>query len=208
MGDVRPMTPLASRTEAARKSLGFMTLAETAALADREVVVPDPGSVLVSPEVSLGSGVVLWPSTILQCRAGGVIEIGAGTFIYPGTRIVAQNGRVAIGPDAEIGEEGGFTIHADAGSIIAIGNGVRLLGGGSLTGSNTVGHGAQILGPIRCRACVLGDGGTYREPDPDRRGGVLKGSGVARNIEVPRGHVIQSFDIFADAPMRRQSFFH
>ena len=202
------MTLAASRTDAARKSLGFITLEETAALADRGVIVPDPGSTLVSAEVSLGSGVVLWPNTVLQCSAGGVIGIGAGTFIYPGTRIVAQGGRVTIGPGAEIGEEGGFTIHADGGSITHLGSGVRLLGGGSLTGSNTAGDGAQILGPIRCRSCILGGGGTYREPDPDRRGGVLKGSGVARHIEVPQGHVIQSFDVFAEAPIRRQSFFH
>ena len=83
------MTLAASRTDAARKSLGFITLEETAALADRGVIVPDPGSTLVSAEVSLGSGVVLWPNTVLQCSAGGVIGIGAGTFIYPGTRIAA-----------------------------------------------------------------------------------------------------------------------
>jgi hypothetical protein len=198
----------ASRTDAARKSLGFMTLEETAALANRGVIVPDPGSTLVSAEVSLGGGVVLWPNTILQCSAGGAIGIGSGTFIYPGTRIVAQGGRVTIGPGAEIGEEGGFTIHAVGGSITHLGSGVRLLGGGSLTGSNTLGDGAQVLGPIRCRSCILGGGGTHREPDPDRRGGVLKGSGVARDIEVPQGHVIQSFDVFAEAPIRRQSFFH
>ena len=115
---------------------------------------------------------------------------------------------MTIGSDAEIGDEGGFTIKAEAGSIIRVGNGARLLGGGCLMLSNQVGNGAQILGPIRCRNCRLGDGGTYRDPDPDLRGGVLKGSGIGYDVEVPQGHVIQSFAVFAEAPLRRQSFFH
>jgi hypothetical protein len=54
----------------------------------------------------------------------------------------------------------------------------------------------------------LGGGGTYRDPEPDERGGVLKGLGVARNVDVPQGHVIQAFGLFAEAVMRRQSYFH
>jgi hypothetical protein len=115
---------------------------------------------------------------------------------------------VVIGPGAEIGEEGGFTLKASAGDVIEIGAGARLLGGGSLTLSNRIGRGAQILGPIRCQNCTLGAGGSYRDPEPDERGGVLKGSGVARGIEVPQGHVIQAFGLFVDALMRRQSHFH
>jgi hypothetical protein len=38
--------------------------------------------------------------------------------------------------------------------------------------------------------------------------GVLKGSGVARGITVPRGHVIQALGLIDAAPMRPQSFFH
>jgi hypothetical protein len=115
---------------------------------------------------------------------------------------------VTIGSGAEIGEEGGFTIKAEAQSVIGIGIGARLLGGGSLTLSNAIGNGAQILGSIRCQNCRLGDGGTYHEPDADLRGGVLKGSGVARDLDVPQGHVIQAFGLFAEAPLRRQTFFH
>jgi hypothetical protein len=196
------------RSDEARRRLGFLSLEETAALGDRGVQLPDPGSVLVSPHVRLEEDVVLWPNVILQVSFEGRITVGRGTNLFPGTRIVAPNGLVVIGTGAEIGEEGGFTIKTGPGDTIAVGNGARLVGGGSLTLSNRVGRGAQILGPIRCQNCTLGDGGTYRDPDPDERGGVLKGSGVARGIEIPQGHVIQAFGLFSEAVMRRQSYFH
>ncbi len=191
----------------ARQALGFMTVGETEALGERGIVVPDPNSVLVSARVELASGIVLWPGIVLQL-ANGRLAIGAGTQCYPGTRVVVEGGSVVIGRDCEIGEEGGFTVKADIGRIIAIADGARLLGGGSLSGSNHVGAGGQILGGIRCRDCHLGDGGDHREPDPGLRGGVLKGFGVARGLNVPRGHVIQGFGDFAEAPLRHQTFFH
>ena len=198
----------AQKSADARRSLGFMSLEETIDLASRGVTVPDPNSVLVSPGATLGPGVVLWPNVILQIPAGGGIAIGAGSTLFPGTRIVASGGLVTVGSGVEIGEEGGFTIKAEAGDMTAIEDSARLLGGGSLARSNRIGRGAQILGPIRCQDCRLGDGGTYRDPEPDERGGVLKGSGVARGLEVPQGHVIQAFGLFADGVMRRQSYFH
>jgi NDP-sugar pyrophosphorylase family protein len=171
-------------------------------------MMPEPQSVLVSRGVALGEAAVLWPSTILQASGGGRIVIGAGVQLFPGTRIVVSDGSVVIGSGAEIGEEGGFTIKAEAGEAIEIGPGARLLGGGSLTSSNRIGRGAQILGPIRCRDCRLGDGKSYRDSDPDLRGGVLKGSGVARGMDVPQGHVIQAFGLFSEGVLRRQTYFH
>jgi carbonic anhydrase/acetyltransferase-like protein (isoleucine patch superfamily) len=188
--------------------MGFITRKETLQLAASGVLIPDPGSVLISPGVRVAAGSTLWPNTILQAAEGGSIAVGAGTVLHPGTRMVAAGGRIEIGAGAEIGEEGGFTIKAEPGDTISIGDGARLLGGGSLTRSNRIGHGAQIIGPIRCQNCRLGDGGTYRDPEPDERGGVLKGSGVARGVEVPRGHVIQAFGLFAEGILRRQSYFH
>jgi hypothetical protein len=191
-----------------RERLGFLSAAETAALAYRGISIPDPTSVLVASGVQLGTGTVLWPGVILETRDGGTIVIGDGTQLFPGSRFVASGGSITVGAQVEIGEEGGFTIKAEAGDLIQIGAGARLLGGGSLTLSNRIGRGAQILGPIRCQNCTLGDGGTYRDPEPDARGGVLKGSGVARHIEVPTGSVIQAFGLFSEGPLRQQSYFH
>jgi hypothetical protein len=195
-------------TDAARLRLGFLGLEDTIALSHRGIILPEPSSVLVSPSVVLEDGVVLWPNVILQISGSGRIAIGRNTVLFPGARIVASGGVVTVGAGVEIGEEGGFTIKAEAGDTISVGDGVRLLGGGSLARSNRIGRGAQILGPIRCQDCHLGDGDTYRDPEPDERGGVLKGSGVARRVDVPRGHVIQAFGLFAEAEMRRQSYFH
>jgi bifunctional N-acetylglucosamine-1-phosphate-uridyltransferase/glucosamine-1-phosphate-acetyltransferase GlmU-like protein len=192
----------------ARRRLGFLSHAETAALAHRGVLLPFPDSVLVSQEVQVGEGVVLWPNVILQAQEGGGIVIGPETRIFPGTRIVASGGAVRIGALAEIGEEGGFTIKAGPGAIIEIGDGARLLGGGSLSQTNRIGRGAQVLGPIRCQNCTLGGGGSHRDPDPDARGGVLKGAGVARNIDIPTGSVIQAFGLFSEGIVRPQSYFH
>jgi carbonic anhydrase/acetyltransferase-like protein (isoleucine patch superfamily) len=195
--------------DTARRKLGFLTLNQTSALATRGIVIPDPGSVLISPDVILGSDVVIWPNVTLQCLRGGTIEIGERAILHSGVRIAADAGRIEIATDVEIGDEGGFTIQTGTElDHIRIGAGARLFGGGSLSLSNEIGKGAQILGPIRAQNCQLGDGETHRHPEPDERGGVLKGAGVARDITVPKGHVIQAFGLFADAPMRTQSFFH
>ncbi|MBY6263478.1 hypothetical protein EI613_16385 [Azospirillum sp. 412522] len=196
-------------TDRARERAGFLSVEAVAALADDGVLVLDPFSTLVSPGAVLAAGVTLWPGTTVQATAGGKVTVGTGTQLFPGTRIVAAGGRVTIGADTEIGEEGGFTIKADhPGCVIEIGGHARLLGGGSLALGNHIGDGAQVLGPIRMQDCRLEAGGSHRSPDPDRRGGVLKGSGVARGLTVPAGMVIQAFGLFAEAPLRPQSFFH
>ncbi|MEZ5904626.1 MAG: hypothetical protein R3C69_05825 [Geminicoccaceae bacterium] len=56
--------------------------------------------------------------------------------------------------------------------------------------------------------CELGPGGAFTEPDPDERGGVLKGAGPARHLLVPKGHVIAAYGPFDQAAMQQQSFFH
>jgi hypothetical protein len=201
------MSQIQVPSDDARRELGFLSLAETAALAHRGVVIPDSTSVLISPGVQLGKGTVLWPGVILQVLEGDIV-IGDDTQLFPGSRLVASGGSIKVGACAEIGEEGGFTFKAEAGDLIEIGDGARLLGGGSLILSNRVGRGAQVLGPIRCQNCTLGGGGTYRDPEPDARGGVLKGSGVARQIDVPTGSVIQAFGLFSEGILRRQSYFH
>ncbi len=198
-----------SSANRARHAAGFLGVEDTADLAGSGVLVLDPFSTLVSREAVLGQDVVLWPNSIVQVLDAGCVTVGSGAILFPGTRILARRGSVIIGEAAEIGDEGGFTIKADAPEdVIHVGGGARLLGGGSLTSSNYVGRGAQILGPIRVRNCRLGDGGSYSEPDPDRRGGVLKGSGVARGLELPAGRVIEAFGLFSGAPMRQQSYFH
>ena len=193
-----------------RRAFNFRSVQETIALRQSGVTVLDPHSTLVSPPVEIGEQTIIWPGVTIQCIGGsGTISIASGTILHSGTRIVVNDGgMITIGASAEIGEEGGFTLKAGAGATITIGDGARLLGGGSLASSNDVGRGAQILGPIRAQDCVLHGGDTHRDPDPDKRGAVLKGCGVARNLTLAQGEVIQAFGIFADAEVHPQTFFH
>ena len=192
-----------------RRQHGFLSMADTAALIGRGVVMFDPYSTLISEDVDLGAGVVIWPGVTLERLDAGTLAVGTGTVLHSGTRIVARGGTVVIGRRAEIGEEGGFTLKADRPDVvIEIGDEARLLGGGSAVLNNVIGRGAQVLGPIRMQECRLEDGGSHAEPDPDRRGGVLKGAGVARGLCVPQGGVIQAFGTFEAGALRRQVEFH
>lgn len=203
-----PSFSLLHSVDSQREKLGFLSVEATMDLASRGITILDPYSTLVSPHAALQNGVVLWPGVVVQSQGGSQVIIASGSVLFPGTRLVATHGSITIGAGVEIGEEGGFTIKVGQGDEIEIGDAARLLGGGSLSLSNRIGEGGQILGPIRCQNCHLEGGGSHRTPVPDERGGVLKGSGVARNITVPKGHVIQAFGLFADAVMRRQSYFH
>jgi hypothetical protein len=120
LSEADAMDEMQKLSDAARRQLGFLTRAETAALSHRGILLLDPGSVLVSAYVWLEESVILWPNVILQGSAGGRIEIGRATNLFPGTRIVASGGSVIIGADAQIGEEGGFTIKAGAGETIGL----------------------------------------------------------------------------------------
>jgi acetyltransferase-like isoleucine patch superfamily enzyme len=202
------MTEALSKIDSMRRAMGFLSIEDTLNLAGGSIRMPDPASVLISPGVVLAEEVVLWPNVILEASNGGRLSIGAGTVLFPGVRILASGADVTVGSGVEIGEEGGFTVKAEAGARIEIGHEARLLGGGSLASSNRIGRGAQILGPIRCQNCRLGDGGSHRHPEPDERGAVLKGAGVARSIELAQGQVIQAFGLFAEGTVWSQSYFH
>jgi carbonic anhydrase/acetyltransferase-like protein (isoleucine patch superfamily) len=196
-------------SDASRRELGFLTIEETAALAQWGVHLLDPFSPLGSPEVEIEAGAVLHPTVTLHLFRGARIRVGAGTRLCPGVSVRAEGGSVVIGRDAEIGDEGGFFFKTSASEhVIEVGDRARLTDGGSIIGSSAIGDGAQILGRIAVRNCSLAAGGDYNEPDPDRRGAVLKGSGQARGLTLDRGRVIQAFGIFAEAEIRWQSFFH
>jgi len=203
------MTDLTTGLNALRRERGFLTIEETFLLSEQGVTVMDPFSTFISGDVRIASGVIIWPNSRIAVGAGGSIDISAGTTLHSGVRIEAEAGSIRIGADCDIGQEGGFTILASAGrDAVVIGNDVRLNGNGSIAINAEIGDGAQVIGAIRVQNCRLGAGGSFREPDPDNRGGVLKGCGVARDLEVPAGMVIQAFGIFAEAPLRSQSFFH
>ncbi|QQD77526.1 hypothetical protein I8920_07360 [Curtobacterium sp. YC1] len=174
--------------DVARRAAGFLTEREVAALAP-DVLVLDPTSALIGRDVTVGTGTVVHPSATLQTRAGGSAVIGSGVRIGPGpVTIVATAASVRIGDGVELGP-GPVTIVA-TGSDVEIGSGARLTAGCLVEAPSTIGTGAQVLGPVSVRDVVLGAGGDHHEPDPDRRGGVVKGAGLVRGVRVGRGEVV------------------
>ncbi|MBF4628710.1 hypothetical protein [Curtobacterium flaccumfaciens] len=178
----------AQALDIARRAAGFLTVHEVTALAP-DVRVLDPGSVLIGAGVSVRPGAVLHPSTTLETRDGGVISVASGALLGPGpVTIVASAATVHIGEGAELGP-GPVTIVAD-GSDVVIGGRARLTAGCLVEGPARIGVGAQVLGPVSVRDVELEDGGDHREPDPDHRGGVVKGTGQVRGVRVGLGEVV------------------
>lgn len=91
---------------------------------------------------------------------------------------------------------------------IKIGDSGRYCDGANIIGETVLGNGSQILGSITVQNCTLADGGTFQETDPDKRAAVLKGFGLARNISLRVGEVVNGLGDFSKAPVERQSFYH
>jgi hypothetical protein len=191
-----------------RRHSGFLTIAETIKLIDTNNQIFDPFSVLIGSEIEIGIGNIFYPGTTLLSVTGHTISIGDRNIFYSGCLLEATHGEIRIGDDNQFGE-GGFTAKANrSGSHIQIGNSGRFLNNPSVFGETTLGDGTQILGRIQVDSCRLDSGGGHNEPDPDKRGGLLKGSGVARNLHVPIGHVISAQGDFADGRLLPQLHFH
>ncbi|QDG77305.1 AraC family transcriptional regulator [Labrenzia sp. PHM005] len=193
---------------AARQAAGFLSLEETVALGERGNRILDPFSILISNGVHLGEGNTIYPGCTLRAEGEAEIVIGNGNLFHSGTLIEASAGPVRIGNCNQFGE-GGFTAKTNQpGSSIKIDNKGRFLNNPSVFGKTELQDGSQILGNISVISCVLGAGSSFEDPDPDLRAGLLKGSGIAKNLSVPAGHVIQGQGTFEQDQMVLQSTFH
>ncbi|NRG17165.1 hypothetical protein HPQ64_05635 [Rhizobiales bacterium] len=197
-----------SRLDAVRRQFGFLEIGETAALIDGGTILFDPFSTLISRNARLGHGNVIYPNVTLECGEAGTLKLGDGNILHSGTRIVAAAGRVVIGSHNQFGE-GGFLAKADrADASIEIGDRGRYHSGASVMGRCRLGSGSQILGAISVQDCVLGAGAPHTEPDPDLRGGVLKGQGRARGLTLAAGDVIFGNGVFSQDAVERQLAYH
>lgn len=191
-----------------RRLKGLLTLAELIDLSQRGNVVFDPYSVLISARAVIGRDNTFYPGAYLLCSGAGRLEIGDGNIFHSNTLIEATHGNIKIGNRNQFGE-GGFTAKANrAGASITIGDSGRYLNGTAVYGETDLESGSQLLGQISADTCKLSAGGSYLEPDPDRRAGLLKGSGVARNLTVPIGHVVVGAGGFSASDLQLQSSFH
>jgi carbonic anhydrase/acetyltransferase-like protein (isoleucine patch superfamily) len=193
-----------------RRALGFLTADETLRLGDSGVRILDPHSALVSAGVALDPGVIVYPGVLLEQDADSSITIGAGTRLYPGTCVLASaGGSVAVGAGCQLGP-GGVQVKANAaGAQIRIGDGVRLLNGCEVVGASQIGKGGQLIGAIAAQSVQLEGGlGGWEWPDPDQRGAVLKGAGLARGLQLEMGQVMNLQPSFADVPIEAQRTYH
>ncbi len=186
-----------------RRTLGFLTPDE---LLESDNIFLDPFSILISRNVILGKGNIFYPATVLQTLEQGSITVGDNNIVTPNVFFYIS-GTAAVGNHNLFGD-GGVTARVSPNEMLHIGNHGRYINGPALTGNNTLGNGSQIIGPVRVQGCVLAGGGDFTSAEPDDRGAVLKGYGLARNIELKCGRVIDGCGTFELKDVKPQSFFH
>jgi hypothetical protein len=174
----------------------------------RANVIFDPFSTLISRNIELGSGNVFYPNVVIETQGDGRIDIGEQNTFFPGTFVRAIGGQIWIGSRNSFGEGGVSLLASDPQAVLRIGDNGRYCLGAQISGTNTCGDGAQVLGAILVQGCELESGASHAHPDPDQRGGVLKGAGLARNLVIRQGEVINGRLTFTQAMVERQSVYH
>lgn len=191
-----------------RSARGFHTTASLITSVGPQNTILDEHSILISEGVTIGYGNVFYPGVTIERQDEGTIEIGNNNIFYPGTYIYCSLGSVTVEDQNEFGPAG-FTLRANTPDAhIEIGNGGRYCDGASIMGKTTLGSGSQVIGIVTVQNCTLGEGGTSKEPNPDKRGAVLKGFGRARGIDLATGEVINGNGDFTTAPIEMQRSYH
>lgn len=192
---------------AARQTKGFLSAQSLVNSVGKKNTIFDP-SVLIGKDVVIGKGNTFYPNVIIECRAGCKVVIGDNNIFYPGVFILGTGGLIRIGSGNEFGT-GGCTIKANMSDAeIIIGDNGRYCDGVSIMGKTDLGSGSQVLGAITVQSCVLAEGGSYQESDPDKRAAVLKGYGLARGLTLQTGQVVNGSGNFATAPVEWQRDYH
>jgi carbonic anhydrase/acetyltransferase-like protein (isoleucine patch superfamily) len=191
-----------------RRSRALMTIGEIQELVDRGNVIFDPFSVLIAAKAKIGTGNIILPCVSLFCSDQGEISIGDNNTFFSNSLVEATSGPIIIGSSNQFGE-GGFTAKTNRPAArIFIGDGGRYLNGAAVFGEAILGAGSQIIGAITVDSCHLEAGQSYEGANPDLRAGLLKGTGVARNLTVPTGQVILGNGLFSAGDLKPQSSFH
>ncbi len=197
-----------SQLDDLRRAQNLLTIAEVVGLIDAGNRIYDPYSVLISAKARIGRDNTIYPCVYLLCAEDGELSIGDGNTFHTNTLLEAVIGTVTVGSLNQFGE-GGFTAKANrAGASIRIGDRGRYQNGAAVFGETYLGSGSQLLGAITVDSCTLEAGDSFTDPDPDLRAGLLKGTGVARNITVPRGQVILGAGTFLAEKIQPQTDFH
>lgn len=191
-----------------RRARGLMTIGDIQDLVQRGNVIFDPFSVLISAKARIGTGNIIFPCVFLLCSEDGDLSIGGNNTFFSNSFVEAVSGPVVIGSGNQFGE-GGFTAKTNRpGASITVGDNGRYLNGAAVFGETVLGTGSQILGAVTVDSCHLQAGQSWKDPDPELRAGLLKGSGSARNLTVPAGQVIAANGSFPPDGLKPQALFH
>jgi acetyltransferase-like isoleucine patch superfamily enzyme len=191
-----------------RNKKGYLSLTETMELCNNGNIIFDPYSTLISKYSKIGKNNIFYPNVIIESEQESELIIGNGNIFYPSTFILTSNsGIISLLDNNQF--EGGVSIKANMkGAHISIRNNGRYLNGVQILGKCFLGNGAQVIGNITVQNCTLCDGEAYSHADADMRGGLLKGFGIARDLIISQGEVIDGFGKFINDDIKKQSFFH
>lgn len=191
-----------------RRAAGFLTVTEVIALRERDNVILDPFSVLIGRSITVGWRNYFYPGTVIECHSPGEILVGDENRFIGGCYLFADSARLVIGNGNEFGP-GGCVVKANRSDApIQIGHRGRYVNGPLILGGSHLGSGSQIIGPITVERCTLSAGGDHSTAHPDARGSVLKGCGLARDITLAQGDVINAHGDFSKSLPHRQSRNH
>jgi carbonic anhydrase/acetyltransferase-like protein (isoleucine patch superfamily) len=189
---------------ALRRKHDFLTIEEVVVLAETNTIF-DPFSVLIGVKVKIGIGNCIYPNVTLE-PTDGAIAIGDNNTLHSGLRIVAKSGEVRIGSSNWIGENQALIQCAK--TKIHITDFSRIMNGAIILDDCYLGKGSQVVGNIKMTKCYLGDGESFLEKNPNLRGGVLKGFGMARDVRVNAGSVINGQGTFNISMIEMQETYH
>jgi acetyltransferase-like isoleucine patch superfamily enzyme len=188
----------------AREERGFRPIDEMYELA-KENTIFNLFSVLISRSVCIGKGNIIYPNVRIENIAGTII-IGENNNLFNGTTIQNLSGKIEIGNANEIGENA-ISIKNGQGKI-EIKDNCRLMNGAQIMDDCYLGNGTQVLGNIKVNGCILADGESYKEKNPNKRGGVLKGFGTAKKLRIEIGMVINGNGSMTVDMIERQEKYH
>ena len=207
MNSVASATTMAMIDEQ-RAQRGFMSVSDTMNLCARGNVILDPFSTLISIKAIIGENNIFYPHVVVEVAETGRISISNGNVFWPNCLLLADSGLITIASGNEFGD-GGVSIKANQStSEITVGSYGRYIGGVQILGKTSLGDGTQVLGSITVQNCILESGESYKHPSPDQRGALLKGFGLARNITLSQGYVVEGFGHFDQIHIKLQSYFH
>ncbi|WP_430474246.1 hypothetical protein ACQ0MK_20810 [Thalassospira lucentensis] len=199
---------IVERLDRARLAMGYLSIAQTMALADQGNVILDPFSTLISHHITIGTDNIFHPNTRITTHSPNLLSVGNGNLFQGAVTITAQNGLIQIGDENIFGAGNIFVETHQTDAPITIGANGRFKGFIDISGRCDLGNGCQVLGNISLRDVRLQGGGSYQHPVADERGAVLKGHGRAVDIALKTGQVIAGDGSFAITGMRMQSHYH